>query len=71
MPFSATLIQIPAMAVPFSHLLMILVQLSLLGGVLMFFRPLLLGIVRALLLVVRRRPVRTDLAPATKLTASS
>lgn len=60
MSFSATLFQVPVMAVPFSHLLLLLVQLTLLGGVLMFFRPLLVGILRALLLAVRPRPARRE-----------
>jgi hypothetical protein len=64
MSFSATLFQYPAMAVPFSHLLFILLQLTLLGGVLMFFRPLLVGIARALVLAVRPRPVRSEIKPA-------
>jgi hypothetical protein len=58
MSFSDTLFQIPLTAVPFSHVLLVVVQLTLLGGLLMFFRPLLVGIVRALVLVVRPRPAR-------------
>lgn len=59
MSFSATLFQTPVLDVPFSYLLMVLVQLTLLGGIVMFFRPLLVGIARALVLVVRPRPART------------
>jgi hypothetical protein len=62
MSFSATLFQTPVMALPFAHLLVWMVQLTLLGGVVMFFRPLLIGIVRALMLVVRPRPTKDELA---------
>ena len=62
MSFSATLFQMPAMALPFAHLLLVMVQLTLLGGVVMFFRPLLIGIARALMLVVRPRPTKDELA---------
>jgi hypothetical protein len=55
MPFTDALFSIPLAAMPFSHLLMMLLQLTLLGGVLMFFRPLLTGIARALVLLVRPR----------------
>jgi hypothetical protein len=55
MPFTDALFHIPLAAMPFSHLLMTLVQLTLLGGVLMFFRPLLTGVARALVLLVRPR----------------
>ena len=44
MSFSDTLFQTPVLALPFAHLLLAMVQLTLLGGVLMFFRPLLVGI---------------------------
>lgn len=54
-------------AVPFGHLLLLIVQLTLLGGVLMFFRPLLTGIVRALLLTVCPRPTKDELAARRKL----
>ncbi|PQO95904.1 hypothetical protein C5614_17750 [Massilia phosphatilytica] len=50
------------MALPFAHLLLSMVQLTLLGGVLMFFRPLLVGIARALMLIVRPRPTKDELA---------
>jgi hypothetical protein len=39
-----------------------MVQLTLLGGLVMFFRPLLVGIARALVLVVRPRPTKDELA---------
>jgi len=62
MSFSDILIQTPAMALPFTDVLLGMVQLTLLGGVLMFFRPLLVGIARALVLVVRPRPTKDELA---------
>jgi hypothetical protein len=62
MSFSATLFQTPVMALPFTQLLLCMVQLTLLGGVLMFFRPLLVGIARALVLFVRPRPTKDELA---------
>jgi hypothetical protein len=62
MSFSATLFQTPVTALPFAHLLGCMVQLTLLGGVVMFFRPLLIGIARALMLVVRPRPTKDELA---------
>lgn len=61
MSFSATLFQTPVTALPFAHLLVCMVQLTLLGGVVMFFRPLLIGIARALMLVVRPRPTKDEL----------
>ena len=66
MSFSATLFQTPVMALPFTHLLLVMVQLTLLGGVVMFFRPLLIGIARALVLVVRPRPTKDELAARRK-----
>lgn len=71
MSFTATLLQLPMTAVPFSQLVLVMVQLTLLGGVLMFFRPLLVGIVRALVLVVRPRPTKDQLAARRKLQASA
>jgi hypothetical protein len=62
MSFSATLFQTPVMALPFAHLLVCMVQLTLLGGLVMFFRPLLIGIARALMLAVRPRPTKDELA---------
>jgi hypothetical protein len=67
MSFSSTLFQLPMTALPFSQLVLVMVQLTLLGGVLMFFRPLLVGIARALLLTVRPRPTRDELAARRKL----
>lgn len=67
MSFTDTLMQTPMTAVPFSHMLAVMVQLTLLGGVLMFFRPLLVGIARALVLAVRPRPSRDELAARRKL----
>jgi hypothetical protein len=66
MSFSATLFLTPVMALPFTHLLLGMVQLTLLGGILMFFRPLLVGIARALVLVVRPRPTKDELAARRK-----
>lgn len=54
-------------ALPFMQLFMSMVQLTLLGGLLMFFRPLLIGIARALVLVVRPRPTKDELAARRKL----
>jgi hypothetical protein len=48
-----------------------MVQLTLLGGVVMFFRPLLIGIARALVLVVRPRPTKDELAARRKLRAAA
>lgn len=62
MSFSNAFFQTPVLALPFTQLLLCMVQLTLLGGVLMFFRPLLVGIVRALVLVVRPRPTKDQLA---------
>lgn len=67
MSFSSTLFQLPATALPFTHWLLCMVQLTLLGGVLMFFRPLLVGIARALVLVVRPRPTKDELLARRKL----
>jgi hypothetical protein len=67
MSFTATLFQTPVTAMPFTQLLIAMVQLTVLGGVLMFFRPLLIGIARALVLVVRPRPTKDELAARRKL----
>lgn len=68
MSFSATLLQqTPTLFLPFAHLLTGMLQLILLGGLLMFFRPLLVGIARALVLVVRPRPTKDELAARRKL----
>jgi len=69
MSFSSTLFQMP-MAMPFSQLLLCMVQLTLLGGVLMFFRPLLVGIARALVLVVRPRLTKEELVARRTLRAA-
>jgi hypothetical protein len=67
MSFTATLFQLPMTAMPFMQLFTSMVQLVLLGGLLMFFRPLLIGIARALVLVVRPRPTKDELAARRKL----
>ena len=67
MSFAATLFQTPMTALPFMQLFVSMVQLTLLGGLLMFFRPLLIGIARALVLVVRPRPTKDELAARRKL----
>lgn len=67
MSFSATLFQDPMTAMPFMQLFISMAQLTLLGGVLMFFRPLLIGLARALVLVVRPRPTKDELAARRKL----
>jgi hypothetical protein len=67
MSFAATLFQSPMTAVPFMQLFISMVQLTLLGGLLMFFRPLLIGIARALVLVMRPRPTKDELAARRKL----
>lgn len=66
MSFAATLFQFP-MTISFMELFMSTVQLALLGGLLMFFRPLLIGIARALVLVVRPRLTKSELAARRKL----
>jgi hypothetical protein len=70
MSFAETLFGAPLTAVPFAHLLTSMVQLTVLGAVLMFFRPLLIGIARALVLVVRPRPTKDQLAARRKLNAA-
>jgi hypothetical protein len=69
MSFAATLFQIPA-ALPFTQLAAAMLQLIVLGAVLMFFRPLLTGIVRALVLAVRPRPTKAQLAARRMLQAA-
>jgi hypothetical protein len=71
MSFAATLFQTPMTALPFMQLFISMVQLTLLGGLLMFFRPLLVGIARALVLVVRPRPTKDELAARRKLRNAS
>ena len=70
MSFADTLFQAPLMAVPFSQLVTGMLQLTVLGAVLMFFRPLLIGIARALVLVVRPRPTKEQLAARRQLNAA-
>ena len=67
MSFTATLFQDPMTALPFTQLLISMIQLSVLGAVLMFFRPLLIGIARALVLVARPRPTKDQLAARRQL----
>jgi hypothetical protein len=62
MSFSDTLFQGPVTALPFAELATGMLQLAVLGAVLMFFRPLLIGIARALVLVVRPRLTKDELA---------
>lgn len=62
MSFAATVLQQIPLAPPVSHLLLGMVQLCVLGGALVFFRPLLTGIARALVLTVRPRPTKNELA---------
>jgi hypothetical protein len=67
MSFTATLFQAPMTALPFLQLFVSMAELTLLGALLMFFRPLLIGIARALVLVVRPRPTKEQLAARRKL----
>jgi hypothetical protein len=67
MSFAAALFQNSFTAMPFAQLLTSMLQLALLGAVLMFFRPLLIGIARALVLVVRPRLTKDELAARRKL----
>ena len=69
MSFTATLFQAPMSALPFMQLFTSMVELVLLGCLLMFFRPLLVGIARALVLVVRPRLTKDELAARRKLQA--
>lgn len=65
MSASLTLIQTAGAAVaavPVGQVLRTASGLALLGGVALFFRPLLVGIGRAALLTVRPRPPKTHLA---------
>ena len=62
MSASLTLIQTAVAAVPVGQVLRAASGLALLGGVAMFFRPLLVGIGRAALLTVRPRPPKAHLA---------
>jgi hypothetical protein len=67
MSFTATLFQGPMTGLPFMQMFTSMVELALLGGLLMFFRPLLIGIARALVLVVRPRPTKDELVARRKL----
>jgi hypothetical protein len=67
MSFTATLFQAPMTALPLMQMFTSMLELALLGGLLMFFRPLLIGIARALVLVVRPRPTKAELAARRKL----
>lgn len=62
MSSTATLVQ-TASAVPYSLLLSMTIYLTLFGGIALFFRPLLVGIGRALYLTVRPRPSKSALPP--------
>ena len=62
MSSTATLVQ-TASAVPYSLLFSMTIYLALLGGVALFFRPLLVGIGRALYLTVRPHPGKSALPP--------
>jgi hypothetical protein len=66
MSFADTLLQAPLTTLPLAQLVTGMVQLIVLGAVLMFFRPLLVGIARALVLVVRPRPTKDQLAARRK-----
>ncbi|MBQ5950395.1 hypothetical protein [Massilia sp. ST3] len=61
MSATSTLLQTAA-TVPYGQVFSTTVYLSLLGGTLMFFRPLLVGIGRALFLAVRPRRSKAELA---------
>ena len=60
MSSTATLVQ-AASAVPYSLLFSLTIYLTLFGGIALFFRPLLVGIGRALYLTVRPRPSKSAL----------
>lgn len=62
MSYAATVFQQTPLALPVGRLLLATVQLTVLGGVLVFFRPLLTGIARAMVLTVRPRPTKDVLA---------
>lgn len=67
MAFADTLFQTPMVALSFSQVLTGMIELAVLAALLMFFRPLLVGIARALVLVVRPRPTKDQLAARRKL----
>ena len=58
MSSTATLVQ-AASAVPYSLLFSMTIYFALFGGIALFFRPLLVGIGRALYLTVRPRPSKS------------
>ena len=60
MSSTATLVQ-AASTVPYSLLFSMTIYLALFGGIALFFRPLLVGIGRALYLTVRPRPCKSAL----------
>jgi hypothetical protein len=60
MSSTATLVQ-AASAVPYNLLFSLSIYLALFGGIALFFRPLLVGIGRALYLTVRPRPSKSAL----------
>jgi hypothetical protein len=59
---SAAILFQSATTIPFGQMFSAAVYLALLGGTLMFFRPLLVGIGRALFLTVRPRRSKAELA---------
>ena len=67
MSFSDAFFQTSVTALPFTQVLTGMVQLTLLAAVLVFFRPLLVGIARALVLAVHPRPTKDELAARRKL----
>ncbi|MEN3276857.1 MAG: hypothetical protein V7631_2647 [Massilia sp.] len=62
MSFATTLVQFSLPMLSFADLVRGALMLALLASLLMFFRPLLLGIMRATLLAVRARRPRKDAA---------
>jgi hypothetical protein len=60
--FSTTTLFHAASAVPYSMVFTMTVYLALLGGIALFFRPLLVGIGRALYLTVRPRRAKAKAA---------
>lgn len=61
MSSSLTLIHAAAAAVPVGAVLRTATGLAVLGGVALFFRPLLVGLGRAALLTIRPRPPKVHL----------
>lgn len=62
MSFATTLLQTTT-AMPYDQMISTAAYVGLIGGVVLFFRPLLVGIGRALVLTVRPRRPRAELAP--------